>query len=153
MKKFVIGKPFDGKCDFRETCFGICEKDGKILLTQKIEKKQFSLVGGGIEDGESHEDCLNREFAEEAGRKIKSLKELCDVDCFWLAAGKYPLRSLAHFYVVDVENDQFEPAEEGHKPIWIDKFQVKDFCPLPYHQKATEYYLKIWSDYDSKNIK
>lgn len=150
MKKFVIGKPFDGKCDFRETCFGICEKDGKILLTQKITNKQFSLVGGGIEEGESHEDCLNREFAEEVGCKIKSLKELCDVDCYWLAAGKYPLRSLAHFYVVDVEGEQFEPTEEGHQPMWVETDKVESLCPLPYHKEAIKYY---WSNYDSKNFK
>ena len=141
MKKFVVGKPFDCKFDFRETCFGICEKDGKILLTQKVSKNETSLVGGGIENGESHLDCLKREFKEEVGCVISSIKELCDVDCYWLAAGKYPLRSLAHFYIVDVENEQFKPIEEGHKPLWVYIDQLKNLCPLPYHQKAIEYYL------------
>ena len=56
MKKFVIGKPFEKKFNFRETCFGISEKDRKILLTKKILKNEISLVGGGIENGETHTD-------------------------------------------------------------------------------------------------
>lgn len=143
MKKFVIGKPFDTKFNFRETCFGICEKDGKILLTQKLIKNEISLVGGGLENGETHKDCLSREFMEEAGYVIKDIKDFCVVDCYWLAAGKHPMRSLANFYIVDIQDEQFVSTEEGHQPIWIDKFQVKDFCPLPYHQQAIEYYLNL----------
>lgn len=143
MKKFVIGKPFENKFNFRETCFGICEKDSKILLTQKLNKNEISLVGGGIEDGETHTDCLNREFIEEVGYKIKSLKKLCEVDCYWLAGGKYPMRSLAYFYIVDIQEKQFDPTEEGHQPVWVDKFEVENLCPLPYHQQAIEYYLNL----------
>ena len=140
MKKFVIGKPFETEFGFRETCFGICEREGKLLLTQK--GNEISLVGGGMEDTETPEVCLKREFAEEVGYAISAIRELCDVDCYWLAAGSYPMRSLAHFYLVEVEESLFDPTEEGHQAIWIDKEHVKDLCPLPYHRKAIEYYLE-----------
>ncbi len=143
MKKIVIGDPFQTKFAFRETCFGICEKEGKILLTKKMNKNEISLVGGGVENGETHEQCLKREFAEEVGYLINSIAELCDVDCYWLAAGKYPMRSLAHFYIVNVDDENFTPTEEGHKPMWVEKQEVKDLCPLPYHQQAIDYYLNL----------
>ena len=143
MEKFVIGKPFACKHDFRETCFGICENENKVLLTKNIFKDETSLVGGGIENGESHKTCLEREFAEEVGYKIESISELCDVDCYWLAGGMWPLRSLAHFYVVKVGSTSFKPTEPGHQPLWTSLKDVKSLCPLPYQQKAIEYFLSL----------
>lgn len=140
MEKITIGKPFNTKFDFRETCFGICEKDGKMLLTQKLQKNEYSLVGGGIENGESHTECLIREFKEESGYSIKNIKELCIVDCYWLAGGKWPMHSLANFYIVEVNDNPTKPLEDGHTPIWVETKRVKEFCPLPYHQTAIEYY-------------
>ena len=110
-------------------------------MTQKRNKNEISLVGGGVEKGETHESCLKREYAEEAGYSIRSIRGLCDVDCYWLAGGNYPMRSLAHFYIVDVEEPPFTPTEEGHHPIWVDKAEAKALCPLPYHQRALSYYL------------
>ena len=143
MEKFVIGKPFDCNFNFRETCFGFCEKNGKFLLTQKILTEETSLVGGGIEGEETHRDCLEREFKEETGYSVKSVKELCDVDCYWLAAGKYPMRSLAHFYIVKLGMGKSRLTEEGNRPVWVDFSEVKKLCPLPYHQKAIEYYQSL----------
>ena len=108
MEKIVIGEKLEGrKYDFRETCFGICVKDGKMLLVKK--KEQYSFVGGGVENGETHEECLKREFIEESGYEIESIKPFVTVDCFWLAAGKYPLESLANFYIIEVGKKVCEP--------------------------------------------
>ncbi len=39
MKTITLGEKFvNRKFDFRETCFGICERNGKILLTKKQRK-------------------------------------------------------------------------------------------------------------------
>lgn len=57
MKKIIIGeKDFSKNYDFRETCFGIVVKNNKLYCTEK--RNEFSLIGGGIEQGESHLDCL-----------------------------------------------------------------------------------------------
>lgn len=59
MEVITIGEKFDNqKFDFRETCFGICERNGKILLIKNNKKNEISMVGGGIEQGESQIDCL-----------------------------------------------------------------------------------------------
>ena len=141
MEKIVIGEKLEGrKYDFRETCFGICVKDGKMLLVKK--KEQYSFVGGGVENGETHEDCLKREFIEESGYEIASIKPFVTVDCFWLAAGKYPLESLANFYIVEVGQKVCEPTEEGHEVEEINIENAENLLPLPYHKKALELFLK-----------
>ena len=149
MEKITIGEKFENqKFDFRETCFGICIKDGKMLLVKK--KGQFSFIGGGLESGESHEECLKREFVEESGYEILSLTPFVTVDCYWLAGGQWPLESLANFYLVEVGNQVCEPTEEGHTVHEVELNEVNDLLPLPYHRKALElFYDKL----DNKKCK
>lgn len=140
MEKIVVGEKLEGKkYDFRETCFGICVKNGKMLLVKK--KDQYSFVGGGVEKEETHEECLKREFVEESGYELLEIKPFVTIDCFWLAAGKWPLESLANFYIVKVGNKICEPTEEGHTPEEIDLNDVEALLPLPYHKKALELFM------------
>lgn len=142
MKKIVLGKPFENtKYSFRETCFGICVNNNKILLSYNSSKNEYALPGGGIEKGESKTDCLAREFKEETGYGIKDYCEFVSIDCFWLAANVYPMESLAHFYLVNVDKKEFltEKFSEG---VWVNLFEAKNFLPLPYQAKALEFYLE-----------
>ncbi|MEK7538352.1 MAG: NUDIX domain-containing protein [Patescibacteria group bacterium] len=57
--------------------YGIIINDGRILLIKKARgpyKGMYDLPGGGIEYGESFEKTLEREFLEETGLKVRSLK-------------------------------------------------------------------------------
>ena len=48
-------------------------KDDKVLIIQKADpayKKKYSIVAGHVEEGESIEDALLREVAEETGLNI-----------------------------------------------------------------------------------
>lgn len=144
MKTITLGEKFvDKKFDFRETCFGICERDNKILLTKKIKKNEIAMVGGGLENGESHHECLKREFIEESGYTVESIEELCTVDCFWLAGGSWPMESLANFYIIKLSKDCITPTEEGHEPVWVSIDEVEDMLPLPYHKEAIRQYLSL----------
>ena len=141
MKKVIIGEKIDGKkYDFRETCFGICLKNNKMLLVKK--KGQYSFVGGGLENEETNLECLKREFIEESGYQLKTITPFVTIDCFWLAAGKWPLETVAHFYIVEVGNKLCEPTEEGHVVEEIDLKKMKDILPLPYHKKAFELFCE-----------
>lgn len=57
--------------------YGIVEQDGKILVIHKTRgpyKGCYDLPGGGIEFRESIEDALRREFMEEVGAEIASMR-------------------------------------------------------------------------------
>lgn len=144
MEKIVIGEKLENtKYDFRETCFGICVKNGKMLLVKK--KGQYSFVGGGIENDETKEECLKREFIEESGYELLSVEPFVTIDCFWLAAGKWPLETVANFYIVKVGNKLCEPTEEGHVVEEIKLEKVDEILPLPYHKKALELFLQHYT--------
>lgn len=141
MEKIIIGdKIEDKKYDFRETCFGICLKGDKMLLVKK--KGQYSFIGGGVEEGETHQECLKREFIEESGYKLLNIEPFVIIDCFWLAAGKWPLESLANFFVVELGEKISEPTEEGHVVEEVPIEEVEKLLPLPYHKKALELFVK-----------
>lgn len=140
MKQIIIGEKFDCKYDFREVCFGIIAEKNKILIVEK--DNQFSLVGGGIEANETYEECIKREFLEESGYTVIGMKELICIDCYWLAANKYPQETKANIFIVEIDKNNFQqPLQSEHKIHWVDVSKVKDLIGLPYQQKAVEYYL------------
>ena len=142
MELITIGEEFKEKYDFRETCLGIVKNDNKLLLVNK--KNQYSLVGGGIEEGESFEECLRREFIEESGYSITSVKDLVRIDCYWLAAGKYPMLSRVNVFEVDVDlNNVGSPTEDGCFSKWVNIDEASELLPLPYHKKALDYYMNM----------
>ena len=141
MEVITVGEKFNCKYSFRETCFGIVKNDNKILIVTK--NNQYSLVGGGIEKGETFEECLKREFLEESGYSITNFKELICVDCYWLAANKYPMLSKANIFEVEVDLINKKEAKEIDCYIeWIDINSSIDLLPLPYHKKALKYYIE-----------
>lgn len=144
MKTITLGEKFvNRKFDFRETCFGICERNGKILLTKKTKKNEIAMVGGGIKQCETHEGCLKREFLEESGYTIESINELCAVDCFLLAGGQCPMESLANFYVVNLSEEASNPTEDGHEPLWVPIDEVENLLALPYHKEGIRQYFAM----------
>lgn len=140
MKRVQIGiNDKNIKYDFRETCFGIYVKDKKIYLTKK--NGEVSLIGGGKENDETFRECLYREFLEESGCKIKTIKEFCSIDCFWFTIDKKHMESLAHIFLVDIEDDIYKPLEKGSELVLIDTNNALDYLELPYQRKALELYF------------
>jgi len=103
-------------------------------------------VGGGIEKGETFIECLKREFLEEAGYTITDCKELVCIDCYWFAAGKYPMLSRVNVFEVEIDFFNKKEAEESDCCLeWIDINDSISLLPLPYHKKALEYYIEKYS--------
>lgn len=140
MRRIIIGKKDESKnYDFRETCFGIVIKNNKMYCTEK--KGEISLIGGGVEKGESYIDCLKREFLEEAGCYVESIEEFCIIDCFWLTRNKKNMESLANIYIVNIADKIVEPTEFGNKLIKLELDEVLERLELPYQKRAIEEYL------------
>ncbi len=145
MKQIVLGeKQKDKKYDFRETCFGLYSKDGKVLVTYDKKYNQYTFIGGGIDPGESKIDTLRREFLEEVGITIKDIKEFITIDCYWLANGDYPMESKANFYLIDIDSYLDIEKENDYEFIDIERLDL----PLPYQRKA----LELFKEYLKNNI-
>lgn len=55
---------------------GILVENGKVLMIEQEKKgnRYWLLPGGGLDFGESFEECIKREFMEEAGIEVESEK-------------------------------------------------------------------------------
>lgn len=141
MKKIIIGKKDEKKIyDFRETCFGIVKVGNEFYCTEK--NGEISLIGGGIEKGESEQECLRREFLEEAGCYIDKVKKIYIIDCYWITRNQKNMESLANIYIVEISKEKIHPTEEGNRLIKIKKEDILKKLELPYQKRAIEEYLK-----------
>ncbi len=145
MKTVKIGtKQKDVNYNFRETCFGIYVKNKKIYLTKK--NNAISLIGGGIEVGETYEECLRREFLEESGCVIKTVEEFCTIDCFWVTRDRKNMESLTHIFLVKIEDKVKKPLQKGSELILVNINNAINCLELPYQRKAIELYLAKYED-------
>ena len=77
---------------------------------------------------------------------LKTIKDFCSIDCFWFTRNKKHMESLAHIFLVDIEEDIDEPLEKGSELVLIDINSALDYLKLPYQRKALELYLTEYGD-------
>ncbi len=139
MKKIIIGEKLKEKAEsFRETCFGLVIQDNKFLCVK--ENNEISLIGGGIEKGETHKECLKREFFEEAGRKIDKIKDLCTINCYWKTKDKKYMNSLSNIFIVEITDEILIP-KENKELVLIEFEDIINLLPLPYQKEAIKQYF------------
>jgi len=76
--------------EFKPTqIYGFCKtNDNLVCLVRDKDEERFTLLGGGIEDGETPEQALVREFREEAQFEPKNIKLLGSVEVIVEEEGK-----------------------------------------------------------------
>ena len=63
----------------RVACRGILIDGDKILLSHEVKQGVYVLPGGGLEDGETLEDCCKREVLEETGYVVDVIDRVIEV--------------------------------------------------------------------------
>lgn len=140
MRKIIIGKKT--KCDYRKTCYGIVLKNDKLLVVYSEKEHDYSLVGGGIESGESLENALKREFIEESGYLIEKLEEFVNIDCFWVKRNGKTMETDAIFCFVKVNEFEIrKPTEDFHLPKWVNINKAIDLIEYPYQKEALRLFM------------
>lgn len=68
----------------RRGCRGLIFRNDKILLSYEKNTDVYMSPGGGLEAGETLEECVIREFGEETGYKVKVVQPFVTVHeyCF-----------------------------------------------------------------------
>lgn len=100
----------------------IFNDDGKIAVFNKVNKNEYKLPGGGIDDGETPEQAFIRESLEETGCEIEitanlgSIEEHKSLDNF---------KQTSYIFVARVLNNKnklhltTKEKEEGAKLLWV----------------------------------
>lgn len=104
-----------------------------ILLLYTERYHDYSLPGGGIDDGESNIDGLVRELKEETGaRNVKNISEFGLYEEFrpWYKADFDIVHMLSYCYTCTIDKELDDPQFELHeldngmKPMWINIHQA-----------------------------
>lgn len=99
---------------------GIIIRDNKILLSYEKNTDVYMSPGGGLEEGETLEECCKRELNEETGYLINPKKHFLIINeyCF---ETKY----VSNYFICEIVGESEQSltdieVEHGITPVWID---------------------------------
>lgn len=107
----------------RQGSYLIPYQDGKVAVVQT--PKGYFFLGGGMENGETHHECITREILEETGYT-------CCIKCFLCSAEiyvKHPTLGYFHpmqtYYFGELLEKVSNPTETDHVLCWVDYHQLQ----------------------------
>lgn len=117
--------------------------DNKIAILYKKNKNEYKLVGGGVDEGETYEEALERETLEESGCKIEILQELGYIEEY---RGEMNFKQISYVYVAKVIEDTKvlhltqKEKDEGSEICWFEPAEALKKISECYDKvKASEY--------------
>jgi 8-oxo-dGTP diphosphatase len=127
---------------YRVSIKALCVRDGKVLLLKEFDtlSGKWDLPGGGLDYGESIEDCLKREVKEELGL---SVGKMGDKPIYAWTVFHEKERSFHAFvlaYQVWVDDSSFTPSDEA---CAFDYFDKEELSTLSIHIQS-EYFKNVF---------
>ncbi len=102
----------------RVGCRGIVIKDSLMLISQEINTGWYLIPGGGLEDGETTEECCVREIREETGYIVKPVFHFLTMNEYY-EEYKY----VSYYFLCEIigkseQNLTVSEIERGVVPEW-----------------------------------
>ena len=112
----------------------IIVKENKILLSYEVNTDVYMSPGGGLEAGETLDECCVRELREEAGYEVAPLRHFLVFNEYWLET-----LYVNNYFICEIigkcDRSLTEiEVEHGITPVWVDIDEA----------------LRIFGDYASK---
>ena len=124
--KDVFGNQYTVPVDelnIRVGVYAVIIEDNKILLTRQWDG--YSLIGGGVEKGETIEESIVREVKEETGLTIMPDKIIHQATTFF----KRNAEAQASQLYGQINNDNITDSEKTYTngtPEWVDLDKIED---------------------------
>ncbi len=112
----------------RVGCRGIVIKDFRMLISHEVNADYYLIPGGGLESGETPEECCIREVCEETGYIVKPVFHFLTINEYYEEC-----KFINHYFLCDIigESEQNLTANEikrGLIPEWISPDKVFELC-------------------------
>lgn len=127
MLEKIFGTPLENEMyRDRKGAYGVIFSTEYKIATVRTTKGNF-LLGGGVENNESYEECLKRECLEEAGFQIKIKGFICKSETYTFSdsLGCY-LHPIACYYIAELKEKVQNPIEPDHELEWISVEDLED---------------------------
>lgn len=124
----IFGEKIDGlNYELRKGVYAVIFNSTKDkIAVVRTTNGQYFLLGGGIENNESHKDCLIREVLEEIGYDVSIGTYIGKSMMYFLAYNRKPMISDGYFYLAQLRNKVQEPIEDDHFLEWINVNEVEE---------------------------
>ena len=128
----------------RQSVYGIIKNIKNEVALIKSPGGNF-LPGGGIEKGESHENCARREFLEETGHGVELDEYLGCGILYGLAPkqNKY-LKIIGYFYLAELGEFIAAKTEEKNEMFWVDISMAVETLKLQNQKWAMREYIGMY---------
>lgn len=107
----------------RAAAFGVLEKDGKIAfvrITLNDGTPPFiDLPGGAIDEGETAQDAVIREFAEETGLVVEVDGVVGSAAQYFITSKGEPVNNRCSFFIVAQGEGAAVKVEDDHELVWL----------------------------------
>ncbi len=114
----IFGTKEDAEYIDREGAYLVPLRNNQVGVVET--PKGYYFLGGGIENCESHADCIKRECLEEAGYTVVVGEKICSAETYC----KHP--TIGHFhpiqtyYVGELIEKVVVPTDADHHFLWVD---------------------------------
>lgn len=111
------------------------------ILTVQTSRGDYFLPGGGIENNETYQECLEREILEETGYTALIGNFIGNAKSYFLS--KEPLLNNGYFYLAELLEKSQESIEDDHFVQWIELDKVQELLFHEHHRWAVSEGVKL----------
>lgn len=106
---------------WRPGVYGIILIEENLVALIETDDGKCFLPGGGMEESESHEECLIREGKEEMGKLLELGEWIGKAQQYFYSKKDSTYYQVqGDFYFAKIAGDTGEPAEADHHLKWLD---------------------------------
>ena len=124
----------------REGAYLLPAKDGKVGVVKT--PKGYFLIGGGLDSGENHEECIRRECLEEIGYIVSVGNKICSAEMYCEHSTIGYFHPIQTYYVGELLEQINLPVEDDHEFVWVDYNELLDNMCLEMQSWALEQCMK-----------
>ena len=107
----------------REGAYLIAYNDNKIAVA--LTPKGYFFLGGGLQNGESHFDCIKRECLEEVGYSVLIEGKLCSAETYTTHPKIGHFHPIQTYYLGKLLKKEASAIEKDHTLCWIEYEKLK----------------------------
>ncbi len=146
----IFGEKIKANYYDRAGAYIICCSNGKFAVAKT--PKGFFLLGGGIEQGETQQECIVRECIEEIGYEVVVDEKICSAEHYTYHNRIGYFHPIQTYYSGKLIKKVCTPIENDHFLMWLtyDELQGRMFSPM--QNWALDTYWKIINGFDMDKI-
>jgi len=131
-------------CTRRAAYLVVTDELGRVAVVEGLKSgpRRYWLPGGGRESGESPEQAVEREVAEELGQRVYETHVFAEaVQVFYSEADECWFRS--HMTFLSGRLGSRLGTKPEHDPAWLDPARMTGAMYHPSHVWAVEHFLRL----------